>query len=645
MRLDSALTPEQAARWLREDARPFVLAGDWLGGVVVIGSEPVTVARLTDDPFALLGAPNQTANTDELRVGGGWVGWLGYGLGSLIEELPPGPPAPSPRPPFSLAYYDHVIVLDEGSWWFEALTTPEREAALARRLAVWQERMRTDPPAAHDTTISPFELVGNGPLGHVDAVADCKRRIAEGELFQANLCTRLEARLTEGELLDLFTRALPRAMPRFGALIDGTLSLSPERFLRRTGRAVKSEPIKGTRPRTGTPAEQEASRSELIASRKDSAEHVMIVDLMRNDLGRVCEYGTVTAQQPRIEPHAGVWHLVSTIAGHLREGVTDGELLRATFPPGSVTGAPKIQAMKVIAALESTRRELYTGAIGIASPIAGLDLSVAIRTFETNVDRIWFGAGGGIVADSDPDAELAEALAKASGPIAAIGGQVIQRPAQRTAGTATIERALAHCTRPDPAAGVFETVLVVDGEPRHLDEHLLRLDASLRELYGIRLTTPAVDAAGRQGRWRLRIQADRTGETTLELTLAAPPPQQPRELVPFILPGGLGSHKWQDRSLLAALARQSGNKTPLIVDADGLVLEASYANVWIIERGALITPPADGRILPGITRQLLLASEPDIASEQPIDLARLEQAEAIFLTSSIAGRHHARVAS
>jgi para-aminobenzoate synthetase/4-amino-4-deoxychorismate lyase len=140
----------------------------------------------------------------------------------------------------------------------------------------------------------------------------------------------------------------------------------------------------------------------------------MIVDLMRNDLGRVCEYGSITVEPARVEGHAGVWQMVSTVSGRLRPDVGDGGLLRATFPPGSVTGAPKVQAMKVIATLEATRRELYTGAIGIVSPVAGLELSVAIRTFETHNGSIWFGAGGGIVADSDPELELAEAFTKAA---------------------------------------------------------------------------------------------------------------------------------------------------------------------------------------------------------------------------------------
>jgi para-aminobenzoate synthetase/4-amino-4-deoxychorismate lyase len=151
----------------------------------------------------------------------------------------------------------------------------------------------------------------------------------------------------------------------------------------------------------------------------------MIVDLMRNDIGRVCAYGTVEAPRlPEAEPHPGVWHLVSKVHGRLRPGVGHADLLRATFPPGSVTGAPKIQAMRVISELEPTGREVYTGAIGFASPLAGLELNVAIRTFEQCNGRLWLGAGGGIVADSDPEHEFEEALVKAGPLAAAIGSRI-----------------------------------------------------------------------------------------------------------------------------------------------------------------------------------------------------------------------------
>jgi para-aminobenzoate synthetase/4-amino-4-deoxychorismate lyase len=646
--LRSTLTPAEAVLWLRGDPVPFALTGDWLGGMTLLGSDPLTVADREADPFELLAAQPPLAAGDAV-VGGGWVGWLGYRLGSLLEALPPAPPAPIPAPAFALAYYDHVVLHDGRDWWFEALFSPDRAAALEERHRAWERRLASPPEPALSLAPGPFALVGNGAAGHLAAVADCKRRIAAGELFQANLCVRLQASY-DGDPLELFSRALPRARPRFGALVDGLVSLSPERFLRREGRIVRAEPIKGTRPRRGEESEQSSARDELEASDKDAAEHVMIVDLMRNDLGRVCAFGTVSAERPRIEAHAGVWHLVSTVTGRLRAGVDDGELLRATFPPGSVTGAPKIQAMKVIATLEATRREAYTGAIGIASPLAGLDMSVAIRTFESGGGSMWLGVGGGIVADSRPAEELDEALDKAAGPVAAIGGRVV-RPAERTTPRSpALEPALRFGARPDPACGVFETILVQDGRPVELARHLARLAGSVRELYGRELSAAAAQelalarAAEGTERSRLRILAEAGGALTATVTPAREPAAAaaPVELRPFALPGGLGAHKWNDRRLLEALAEHLSGAVALLVDTDGLVLEAAYANVWIVESGALITPPADGRILPGVTRAGILASEPE-AREEPIELGRLAGAERVFLSSSITQRRPARL--
>ncbi len=638
---------------LRGEERPFALVGEWLGGLAVLGSAPTRVASTDEDPFELLAWQPPLADGADAAVGGGWVGWLGYGLGGEIEQLPPSPPAPVPRPLFSLAFYDHVLVYDGADWFFEALWSDERDAVLRARLAAWRERLRTVPVRAQDaagaTAVpTPFGLAANGAAGHVDAVADCRRRIAAGELYEANLCVRLEARFA-GDPLDLFTAALPAAAPRFGALVDGVASLSPERFLRRAGRDVWAEPIKGTRPRVGPEAVRSAAREELAASEKDAAEHVMIVDVMRNDLGRVCSYGSVRAQLPRVEPHAGVWHLVSTVCGRLREGIDDGALLRASFPPASVTGAPKIQAMKVIAALEASRREVYTGAIGIASPLAGLDLSVAIRSFEFAGEKMWLGAGGAVVYDSDPARELAEAFDKAAGPIAAIGGELVR--AESAPHAPRVPRALEHGERPDPRLGVFETVLVEHGRPVRLERHLDRLSASARTLYGVAL--PPTLAAGAQAvaaeaadlpRARLRVQAGPDGSVRMSVSEERAPRADPVELIPFALSGGLGAHKWRDRRLLEALSVLASGAVPLLVDTDGSVLEAAYANAWLVEGEALITPPADGRLLPGTEREALLAADPR-ACEEPVDLARLIRADAVFLTSSIRGRHPARLQS
>ncbi len=670
-RMGGDLAPAEAVRWLREDARPVALVGEWMESRAILGSCPVAVARPGDNVFALLDALPRL-DSGRVRVGGGWVGWLGYGLGREVEELWPDPPAPVPRPRFSLAFYDHLVVRDEDGWWFEELWTPARDGALTARRELWGARLAGPPPPAPRRvgTLSPLRIAGNGAAGHVAAVAECRERIAAGELFQANLCLRLEGAY-DGDGLELFCSAIEGGGSRFGAWVDGAVSLSPERFLRRSGDRVSTDPIKGTRPRTDHLADAAAARDELEASAKDAAEHVMIVDLMRNDLGRVSRFGSVRAHERRVEAHAGVWHLVSEVSGRLRDGVGDGALLRATFPPGSVTGAPKVQAMKVISELEGSRRELYTGAIGIAGPVTGLELSVAIRTFELADGRIWFGAGGGIVADSDPELELAEALAKAAGPLKAIGGRLeaprgrspvgshgparspsrkgspsILRPSRR--GSPSILRALAYGRRPDPDAGVFETVLVQNGHPVALDEHLERLGESLRRLYGHDLGSEvraeidrAVAGTGGQ-RARMRIAATADGRTTVSAVRAAVGPDTAVALAPFVLPGGLGADKWSDRGLLDALAQVRPGAVPLLLDGDHSILEAAYANVWIVEAGAWITPPADGRILPGVTRAHRLAAEPS-AREEPIPLERLREAPGVFLTSSIAGCRTARL--
>ncbi len=638
------MSPAEATRWLRDDPRPFALVGEWLGTEAILGSAPSLVASPREDPFAVLDAAMRPA-PGEARVGGGWVGWLGYGLGGEVEELPPSPPAPCPRPRFSLAFHDHVVVRDQDGWWFEELWTPEREPVLSARLRLWRSRLAGPAPAARAVALSPMRIAGNGGAGHLSAVSECRSRIAAGELFQANLCLRLEGTF-DGALCDVFSAAVASSPPRFGAWVDGTVSLSPERFLRRSGDRVSSEPIKGTRPRVSG-GDERAAREALETSAKDAAEHVMIVDLMRNDLGRVCRYGSVQAHARRVEAHAGVWHLVSEVSGRLRDGVGDGALLRATFPPGSVTGAPKVQAMKVIAELEGTRRELYTGAIGIAAPVAGLELSVAIRTFEASGSRIWLGVGGGIVADSDPEEELAEALAKAAGPLAAIGGRLGPSP-PRAPAAGRLPRALAHGDRPDPRAGVFETILVQAGEPVALDAHLARLTAA---------STPCTAASRRptcapgsplpSPRPPVSDLACASARAAAERARCRPCRRPWRRRRPRCSPRSCSPAAWERTSgstgaLLDALSRAARGAVPLLVDSDGLVLEAAFANVWILEHGTWLTPPADGRILPGVTRATRLRTDPS-AREQPVAFTRLCDATQIEVTSSIGGARPARV--
>jgi para-aminobenzoate synthetase/4-amino-4-deoxychorismate lyase len=551
-----------------------------------------------------------------------------------------------------------VLRMDaERRWWFEALVTPERERAIARRREELAARL-ADPPTARPFGTREWRWIPS-PAGHAEAVEACRTRIAAGDLFQANLCLRLEGRL-DGDAFDLFAaaaQALPTDRAAFVAGPWGTVaSLSPELFLCRTGCTVRSAPIKGTRPAD--------RRDELARSEKDRAENVMIVDLVRNDLGRVCRPGTVRVTAlADVRPHAGVWHMVSEVEGELRDGVGNAGLLRATFPPGSVTGAPKLAALDVIAELESTGREAYTGAIGFASPLAGLELSVAIRTFEVRGARIWLGAGGGIVADSDGREEAREAAAKAAPLLAAIGAELpppLARGAEPPAPPArgaepppppargaeplatsglkppprVRRRGPRPVPRPDPAAGLYETVLVTEGRPHELAAHLDRLAASAHTLYGDPppgdLAERAAAAARGHERARLRIDLVPNRDATVAVTpLGA---LEPPVLRPVVLPGGLGPHKWRDRTLLESHEADDPATMPLLLDADGYVLEGSRASIVVrAADGKLYTPPDDGRILPGVT----VAG----TSAQPLmlTLADVEHADAVYVASALRG--------
>src|SRR5207247_1975842 len=246
-----------------------------------------------------------------------------------------------------------------------------------------------------------------------------------GDIFQANLSQRLQAPLV-GTPLDLYRRLRNRNPAPFSAYLDfGDLvvaSSSPERFLRvHPGGAVETRPIKGTRPRGLSPEHDAALARALVESDKDRAENVMIVDLLRNDLSRVCRAGTVRVPELfAVEHYATVHHLVSTVVGELAPEHDAVDLLRAAFPGGSITGAPKVRAMQIIAELEPTQRAAYCGAIGYLSLSGAVDTSIVIRTCLVLGSDVYFQVGGGIVADSDPEQEYRETLDKARGLIAAL---------------------------------------------------------------------------------------------------------------------------------------------------------------------------------------------------------------------------------
>lgn len=651
--LDSDLPSGSVLALIRDQPLPFALTGSWAGSEAILGSEPLATTGPADDPFETWDRlPTLEDEETGDAVGGGWFGWLGYGAGARVEKLPPQPPRPAPLPEWHLAYYDNVLRRDRGGrWWFEALLTPARRAALEERLAGLRELLGGASGTDHQKLPDPperFRLVPPGADGHVAAVARCRERIRSGEFFQANLRVRLEAEWP-GDLASLFPVASGETKPAFGAVFPtptgGILSLSPELFLRRRGHLVETAPIKGTARRGGEVADDEAARVALASSAKDAAEHVMIVDVARNDLGRVCRPGTVQAtSKPEVRAHPGLWHLVSTVRGQLHPAAGNAELLRATFPPCSVTGAPKVQSMKAIAGLEPLGREVFTGAIGFSSPAAGLEMSVAIRTFEAGRGRIWLDVGGGIVSDSDPRGELEECLDKARPLIDAIGSTIsidleMLRTGREPGDLPWAPDKDQH--RPDPAAGLLETIRIDANRPVEVDRHLARLEASLAEVFMLPLPaglSQRINGAARQpGCQALRVRVRPDGSVRIERRKVSPR-VLPVPLRPIVLPGGLGAHKWADRRMLDDLS--TVGPTPLLLDADGAVLECAWGNVWIARGDELLTPPADGRILPGVMRDVLLEAglwDGRPVREAPLFLEELVSAERILVSSSLAG--------
>jgi para-aminobenzoate synthetase/4-amino-4-deoxychorismate lyase len=632
------LSSADALRLVRHDPHPVALLGAWADGSDIVASCPAATSDQPDTPFTT----NLAGPTGEVRFGGGWIGYLGFAAAGGFVPIPPsGEPRRLPSSWFG--YYDHILRRDRatGRWFFEALVMPGREQLLEQRLAELSRRARTPGPGPQAFTCSTFRLIPS-PEEHKAAIRETVRRIRRGDIFQANICLRFEADF-RGDPLDAFCRAAAELDPPYAAFLDvpggAIASLSPELFLRRSGALVQSRPIKGTRPRTGNAGGDTARRQKktLEASAKDQAENVMIVDLMRNDLSRVCEPGSVAVPALlRAEAHPGIWHLVSDVTGTLAVGTGDADLIRATFPPGSVTGAPKVRALEIIHELEATPREAYTGAIGYRSP-AGLELNVAIRTFEFHGGHVWLGSGGGITVRSDPEAEYRECLLKAAPLIRAFGATFSESPA------------LEHAPRPRPALGVFTSLRINDGSCPDLDAHLARLDASVRQVLGRNLPpglrAELAERLAARPSGRLRIAARAVGgpvQVTVEVVPAGATPETVA-LRPLTIPGGFGAHKWQDRRVLDH-ARQRANLSPdehlLIQDANGDILETDRASVFAVTEGILRTPSADGRILPGITRGavLRLARQLGISAlETPIRSDMLRQASEVFVTNSVHG--------
>lgn len=433
-------------------AGPAAATLETRGGVTRLLDAAGRFLRAWRDPFDALAAllertalPEPASRPEGLDFAGGLVGHLGYDLARYVEHLPTRASADLDVPDLRLHVADHVFAHEHasGAWHFCVVDWPW--LARAEREAVHRQSLRhaADPGRdhLHRFTAGPVRP-RTAPSHHCAAIARCLEYIVAGDIFQANLSHRLEAPCA-GDPFGLYESMAAVNPAPFAAYLEGEdyalASASPERFLKLAQGRVEARPIKGTRPRGGDPRADAAQRAALAASEKDRAENLMIVDLMRNDLGRVARLGSVRAEPLfALEAHPSVWQMVSTVRAALRPDAGPAALLRACWPPGSMTGAPKVRAMEIIDALEPTRRGPYAGSVAYFDCGGGADLSVVIRSaLVARVDgerRVMVQVGGGIVADSDPQAEWDETQAKARLILEAIGRhQGTAEPADRRA--------------------------------------------------------------------------------------------------------------------------------------------------------------------------------------------------------------------
>ena len=405
-----------------------------LGRYSFIGSDPAFVLKSDGDSDALGGLssalnefkiPQKFSRLSPFLCG--LCGYLSYDLGFILDNKKKLPVLRAPVLPASyFGFYDTVITLDHFKKTLTVFSSglPEKKPHYAKLRA--KERF--------DDIIRLLTGVGNAEVkrheikvdnlesnftydSYIRAVNKAKKYIEEGQIYQINLSQRFKGEC-KAEPLSLYynlRRIFPSSFSAYFDCLDfQILSSSPERFLKLKKKKVVTRPMKGTRPRGRTTSEDELLRDELLDSEKDKAELLMIVDLERNDLGRVCEYNSVKVTEPRtLEAYTTLFQTTAQIEGKLRRGKDAIDLLRASFPGGSITGCPKIRAMRIIDELEPTPRNIYTGSLGYLNLCGNMDFNILIRTMVLKDENIYFQAGGGIVADSDAESEYDETLVKA----------------------------------------------------------------------------------------------------------------------------------------------------------------------------------------------------------------------------------------
>lgn len=616
-----------------------------------------------------------TPQNAHLPVISGLFGYLSYDLKDYIEKLPRTAVNDLSLPHLCL-YAPSVIVIYDRQEEIAWQCIPKING---RPAASGMEPNGGTNAGRPETDLS-FTSTGDLQAGlvkpaYLEAVAAIKKYIAAGHIYQANLAQRFETDF-QGSPFGFFKTLFEAAPAPFYAYINAgdhhIVSTSPERFVRQAGKRIETRPIKGTRPRGRTPHEDRAMHRALIESAKDEAELSMIVDLLRNDFGRVCRAGSVlVAEHKRVESYVNVFHLISIVSGELRGDMKTVDLIKAVFPGGSITGCPRIRAMEIIDELEPCQRHIYTGTIGYISFHQTMDLSIAIRTATIAGDKLIFSVGGGIVYDSDAEDEYQETLHKGRSLINALSAENRNQPEKthlwRNGRIEPLDAAAVPISDLglQYGFGFFETIRVTDGRPEFLTEHIRRFNHTWKCLF----QTPVPDVTWADIIARV-IKKNRLSETTAAVKLMATRgtrshPPYDHQLAVIARPyagrqallenGGLSlaTYPYPRQSPLAdfktlnylyyyqagAWAAAEGADEALVMNPDGSVSETNTANILII-KGQAVYCPVSSHVLEGVMQKQVcdgLAQMGYEAKSRPLFPADLFSADTVILTNSLIG--------
>jgi para-aminobenzoate synthetase component 1 len=670
-----------SARWNILGIRPWLTLGESAGQVALDIGGRRTV--LPGDPFDALDVVSRRYTLPgpdvDHPLSAGLLGYLAYDLKDVLEDLPRTSRDDLGLPRLWMSAPSILLVQDRR----DGTTTvhvPVRSGERAAKdvLAEFVASL-SSPPVARSGTFNAGPLVsGLSREEYMGSVEAIREYIARGHVYQVNLSQRFEARF-EGDAFALFARLFEANPAPFFAYVQAgdhqIVSTSPERFVELRGSKVETRPIKGTRPRGRTPQEDVLLRRDLEESPKDDSELSMIVDLLRNDIGKVCAAGSVrVVEHKRVEAYENVHHLVSVVEGRLDEGRSAADLLRATFPGGSITGCPKIRSMEVIDELEPVRRHVYTGSIGYLGFGGTMDLNIAIRTATITAGRLVYSVGGGVVYDSDPADEFEETLHKGrtisnvlSGPDGGSTGSTDTRIGwmdgkflPMAAMTVSVEEeGFAY------GCGFFETIRVEGGRPLRLESHLERFAKTWEFLFGgdfphitwkdvIDRLVERNDLMDRVAAVKILASAGKPGSGPRGIRLMATirPYTHRLEMIgreglrlatyPHGRQTPLADHKTMNYLLQRTAAdwvKRHDADEAILLNADGTVSETNTANLFCRIDGRWVRP-ASGHVLPGTMEKALLellAARGEAVETRSLSLEELRGARDVLVCNALMG--------